>query len=202
MEVTPESLLEFWFPASPCSADELKQAGQLWFFPSAEQNADIKDRFQAAVARALAGDLDHWDTDERSRLALVLLLDQLTRCVYRGTADAFAGDAKALGLAQSSIDCIANSELSPVQLQFLFMPLQHSEDLVVQDQAVALYRDLAERSAGPEQQVLQTAAEYAQLHRDIIAQYGRFPYRNRVLGRHNTAAEEAYLASGAPTFGQ
>jgi uncharacterized protein (DUF924 family) len=202
MDITPDTLLEFWFPPLPYSADALNEAGKLWFFPSAEQNTEIHDRFHTAVGKARNGELDHWDAAEPSRLALVLLLDQLTRCVYRGTADAFVGDTKALALALASIDSVADSELSPVQQQFLFMPLQHSEDLAIQDQAVAVLCGLAERADGPEIQVLRGAAEHAHLHRDIIAQFGRFPHRNAVLGRPNTPAEDTYLASDAPTFGQ
>jgi len=202
MDITPESLLEFWFPALPSGADGLKAAGKLWFSPSQEQNRHITDRYGAAVEKALLGGLDHWGASAPTRLALILLLDQFTRCVYRGTAQAFSGDSKALQLALEGIDLAQHRPLNRIHQYFFLMPLQHSEDMRVQDQSVELFLGLARGGEGPEKKVLQGAAEYAQLHRDIVAQFGRFPHRNKILGRSNTPEEDAYLAGDAPSFGQ
>ena len=202
MDTTPESLLEFWFPAFPYSADNLGDAGKLWFFPSPDQNRQITARFTNAVGKALRGELDHWERSARGKLALILLLDQFTRCVYRGTPQAFSGDGKALELALTGIDPAEHCELDLLHRFFFFMPCQHSEDLGVQDRSVALFIGLARQGEGPEKKVLQNGAEYAQLHRDIVARFGRFPHRNKILGRPNTPEEDDYLADDAPTFGQ
>ena len=202
MEITPEAVLEFWFPPQPCTAAELNAASKLWFAPTQAQNRVIAAQFSGAVVAAKHGELDHWEAAAPDRLALILILDQFTRCIYRGSAEAFSGDGLALDLALEGISDAQHMPLAPIQRQFFFMPLQHSEDLGVQEQSVVLFSELANLANDAEKNNLRDALRYARLHRDIIAEFGRFPHRNKVLGRDNTAAENEYLANNGPTFGQ
>jgi uncharacterized protein (DUF924 family) len=155
------------------------------------------------VRRAASGRLSAWAATSEGRLALILLLDQFPRSLHRGTADAFAHDVQALALAREGIAAGADRELSPFARMFFYMPLQHAESLPLQQESLRMFRALA-REPAPEhvRSALAEALRYAELHADIIARYGRFPHRNPSLGRASTAAEEAFLRGGGPTFGQ
>jgi len=202
MDVTPETILDFWFPAQPYSPEALATAGKLWFESTADQDEFVRLTFGHHLNQARGGDLDHWKTTSNGRLALILILDQFTRCVHRGTPQAFSGDRAALNLAMTGIEQGLDTPLNVLQRQFFYMPFQHIEDIDVQDQAVELFRQLAMKAEDDVKPLLQVAAQYALLHRDIVAEFGRFPHRNRILGRHNTVEEDDYLAADAPTFGQ
>ena len=156
----------------------------------------------ALLDRAAAGELDSWADGPRRRLSLILLLDQFSRNIHRGKSRAFACDAKALGLALSGMQSGADAALDPVERIFFFMPLQHAEAADVQDESVAAYRRLLEEAPQALRSTFEATLKYAEMHRDLIRRYGRFPHRNRVLGRANTPDERAFLASGAETFGQ
>lgn len=202
MEVTPETLLDFWFPAQPVQPEALTAAVALWFQPTPDQDKQIRSKFGHAVERALAGGFGDWAAAPEGRLALILLLDQFPRCLYRATPQAFGGDAAALALARNGIDQGLDRPLHGLQQQFFYMPFQHSEDIEIQDQSVELFRQLAAEAQDDVRQVLSAALGYAELHRDIVARFGRFPHRNEILGRANTREETEYLAADAPTFGQ
>ena len=172
--------------------------------PAAAQwlNNEIEQRFGAAVRAARAGQLDEWADDPRGRLALVILLDQFARNIFRGTADAFAADDRALALTQEAMERGHDTELDPIERVFLYMPLQHAESKVVQEQSVATYEALAESVPAAQRERFEGFTKYARLHRDIVARFGRFPHRNAILGRPSTEAERDYLAGDAPRFGQ
>jgi uncharacterized protein (DUF924 family) len=132
-----------------------------------------------------------------------LLLDQFPRNLYRGSAAAFAHDAQAQALAREGIALGVDRELSRVARLFFYMPLQHAESFSVQQESLQAFRALAEEPAAPHlRAVLTDALSYAEQHADIIARFGRFPHRNRALGRVSTRAETAYFESGGATFGQ
>src|SRR5579883_3051455 len=196
----------FWFGRLPLKPEGVKERLALWFGSGAEERrADelIRSRFGALVERAAAGELDAWADSPRRRLSLILLLDQFTRHVYRGTERAFAKDREALALTLSGMQSAADAALTPVERLFFYMPLQHAELLDAQEESVAAYRRLlSEAPAELKDSVFASALESAERHRAIIARFGRFPHRNRVLGRANTAEEETYLRQGNPTFGQ
>lgn len=195
-------VLEFWFSAAELDAPQIDSRMERWFGSDQALDERIRTEFGALLERALAGDLDGWAATAEGRLALILLLDQFCRNIHRGSAMAFAGDRRALKL------CIEGSmgneyrTLSPVQRVFFFMPLQHAESAAVQDKSVRIYNALAEGVSDTLRETFLTFAQFAELHRDIVARFGRFPHRNRVLGRSNTPEEESYLAAEAPRFGQ
>jgi len=163
---------------------------KLWFQSSRDDDDYCREHFGTLVAQAVAGELDHWADCDRGLIALILLLDQFTRNIYRDTPRAFAGDARALELAQHCIAHGHHQRLPAIHQVFLYMPLEHSEDLESQEECVSLFRELAAITG------LQQVADfgrYAMAHRDVIARFDRFPHRNNILGRASTAGELAHL---------
>ena len=181
-----QAVLDFWFGPPPL------QVRTAWFRKDPAFDDSIRARFGAAVDAALAGELC-WP-GSTGLLAQTLVLDQFPRNLFRGQARAFAGDAQALAIALQLIDSGAHLALHPLQRWFVYLPLEHAEDLALQDRSVALFSALA-ADAG-----MADALDYAERHRDVIRRFGRFPHRNAALGRPSTAEERAYLATPGSGF--
>lgn len=182
-----QEVLDFWF-LPPSSAGHGKQRAE-WFRKDEAFDAAIRERFGAAIERAIAGGLREWDEQgPRGVLARILVLDQFTRNAYRATPDSFAGDALALSAARQLVASSAHLALSPLERVFVYMPFEHAEDARMQEQAVELFTDLAASHEGFGEQL-----DYAHRHRGVIARFGRFPHRNPILGRASTPEEQAYL---------
>lgn len=182
------TVLTFWFGA-PDDPDHgtIRKA---WFMKSDAFDAEVTARFGALTEAARRGDLDAWTTTPRGTLALVLLLDQMPRNIHRGSLEAFATDARALEVATQALRDGYDRALSPVEQMFLFMPFQHSEDLVDQERSLALYARLD----------LPDVQRFVHRHHEIIARFGRFPHRNAVLGRETTPEEAAFLLEPDSSF--
>ncbi|HSH42223.1 MAG TPA: DUF924 family protein [Arenicellales bacterium] len=195
------AVLEFWFgdPADPAN---VKERGKLWF--SADQAVDerIRKRFGVLHEQAARGELEDWTGDPRAALALVVLLDQFTRNLYRGSAAAFSNDARALEISRDGVARGLGASLGVVERAFWYMPFQHCEDLEVQRRSVRLYRALVDDSPPQFKPFSENAYEFAVLHCEIIERFGRFPHRNELLGRSSTDEELEYLAGGGHRFGQ
>lgn len=196
----------FWFGKLPLKPEGVDVRLALWFGAGAaeQRQADeiIYSRFGALIERAAAGELAAWADSPRRRLSLILLLDQFPRHVYRGTERAFATDRDALALTLSGMQSAADAALMPVERIFFYMPLQHAELRDAQDESLAAYRRLLNEAPEDLNAMFANALESAQLHHSIVARFGRFPHRNRVLGRADTAEEAAYLRQGGRSFGQ
>jgi len=196
----------FWFGRLPLKPEGVKERLALWFGSAADEartDGLVRSRFGALIEQAAAGKLAAWADSPRRRLSLILLLDQFPRHVYRGTERAFATDREALALTLSGMQSAADAALTPVERLFFYMPLQHAELRDAQEESVAAYRRLLNEAPQELQAALfASALESAELHRSIVARFGRFPHRNRVLGRPNTAEEESYLRQGVRNFGQ
>ena len=177
-------ILAFWFPPGT------KAERDVWFRKDDAFDREIRQRFGAALAAGIAGAFGEWCTTAHGSLARVVLLDQFTRNAFRGTPDAFAGDPRALATSQTAIERGFEGALDPYERWFLYMPFEHSEDLAMQDRAVELFTALATQTGvnGP--------LPWAEKHRDVIRRFGRFPHRNRILGRVTTAEEQRYLDEG------
>lgn len=191
-----EEVLRFWFSNLP-TADHAAMVRQMewWFRGGAD--AEIVKRFPPLLDRAKRGDLDSWSHSPRSRLALVIVLDQFSRTVHRGTAQAFAQHPKALALALEGIENGHYAALeTPWEKTFFFLPLGHSEDLTKLEQVVKLAEALVKEAPEEMRAMLEFSANQARGHRDIIARFGRHPHRNEVLGRQSTPEELDYLATG------
>lgn len=195
------AVLDFWF-SDPVDPDNVERRGKLWFASTRAQDRDLRERFGPLHDRAGQGELESWSAQPRSALALILLLDQFTRNLYRGTASAFGNDAQALALARDGLGRDFDSSLHTVERAFFYMPFQHSEDLEDQHRSVQLFEKLAKSCPAPFRGFAGNFHEYAVLHRDIIERFGRFPHRNDLLGRRSTEAERRYLERGGHRFGQ
>jgi uncharacterized protein (DUF924 family) len=183
------AVLDFWF--LPLQHPEHGTQRDIWWQSTAAFDAEIRQRFGAAIAQAIAGELDHWRRSPDGALALVVLTDQFTRNAHRRTAAAFAGDAKALETARFALARGHPWAFAPTLRQFFYMPFQHSEQLADQELACALIAALEDEEA----------MKHAVEHREVVARFGRFPHRNEVLGRACTPAERDYLER-ARRYGQ
>jgi uncharacterized protein (DUF924 family) len=192
MDKIIDDILMFWF--GPLDGQGLSKAEQhgLWFKSSPGTDKEISELFGPTVDKAIRGELDSWANSERGLIALILLLDQFTRNIYRGTPEAFSGDSSALALARTAIAENRHLKIPLIHRVFLYLPLEHSETMQDQSRCVALFEEMT-AATGLEQMIGFT--RYAVAHRDVIAQFGRFPHRNTILGRESTPAEDAYIAT-------
>jgi uncharacterized protein (DUF924 family) len=205
----PEQILEVWFADVVEYPEHLVSRFAYWF-GSDEDTVDsikahdewLQHRFLRDVEIASNGQLEGWAHTPRGRLALILLLDQFRRNIFRGTAQAFTHDRRALDLSVAGLRLGVDEKLALPERIFFYMPFQHSESLHVQDESVHLYERLAQAADTTVAPVLNDVLRYARMHRDIIQQFGRFPHRNRVLGRTSTDAELAFLSRSANDFHQ
>ena len=188
------AVLDFWFlpPGAPGHGAYRTE----WFRKDPAFDAAIRGRFRNDVEAALAGERDDWNAGGEGCLALILLLDQFTRNIFRDTPRAFAGDAKALTLAGGAIADGRDRALSPLRRWFLYLPFMHSESLPVQERCVALFRGLREEGGT----AFDSPLDYAVRHRDVIARFGRFPHRNGILGRPSTREEIEFLSLPGSSF--
>ena len=185
-----EDIHAFWFGELDENGRCVEDRNALWFGASDTTDAECRTRFGASLALALQGKLDAWTQTNRGLVALIVLLDQFSRNIHRGTAQAFTGDPLALALAQDTISSGRHLRLPAIHRVFLYLPLEHCEDLAVQDTCVALFAQL--QQIGGDAQFA-SFARYAIAHRDVIARFGRFPHRNALLGRTSSAEELSYL---------
>jgi uncharacterized protein (DUF924 family) len=199
---------DFWFGKLPLSALALNQRLALWF-PGDESTGVVRERDEAIrvrfgdlAERAASGELASWADSPRRCLSLLLLLDQFPRNLYRGTARAFAGDEQALAVTLAGMQSAADGALDIVERIFFYMPLQHSEVREVQDESVAAYRRLLTEAPQEMRGAFESSLEAAQKHKSIVDRFGRFPHRNRALGRVSTADEEAWLRASGDRMGQ
>ncbi|MDX1516239.1 MAG: DUF924 family protein [Woeseiaceae bacterium] len=201
-QIRIEAILSFWFREAEQSAPQIDRRMDIWFGEDPVFDHEIEREFGDEVERASNGELDHWAHQPRGRLALILLLDQFRRNIHRNTAKAFAMDRAALKLCVEGAMAKKDAGLTPIERVFFYMPLQHAESKKVQAKSVELYNKLSEAVSPTLRETFSTIAQFAELHRDIIDQFGRFPHRNKLLGRKNTPEEAEYLAGDAPEFGQ
>jgi uncharacterized protein (DUF924 family) len=199
---TPQEIIDYWIGDAATSPDAAKKRTQLWYMSSAESDDLLREKFGADLARAERGELDSWRQTANGCLALVILLDQFSRNLHRGVAAAFANDPQAVAVAQHAFDKGFDKDMSPIGLSFLIHPFHHAEDIELQNRCVATYEAMIESVSAEWQAQLQGHLDFSREHRDVIAQFSRFPHRNEVLGRHNTAEEQSYLDAGARRYGQ
>jgi len=181
--VTAADVCQFWF-------DEIEHAS--WFRKDPEFDRQLEQRFGQVLELAKQDQLDHWCDSAAGYLGLVIVLDQFSRNIYRDSPEAFAADAKALRLTLAAIELRLDEELSAEQRSFLYLPLRHAEDLAMQQLGLEKTRELNALGYGSD--------KYALNHLELIERFGRFPHRNELLGRANTAEEAAYLADGEAGF--
>ena len=187
------ALHQYWF--GPLDADGMprEDRNKLWYGGKPETDAEIRTAFGVEVEAALADGRDHWLEEDGGLVALVLLLDQFTRNIYRGESRAFSGDARALEFAQAAVANGTDRTLPTIHRVFLYTPFEHAEDLGIQQQGCALFNGLlADCPNGARAQVA-NFHRYMLAHRDVIERFGRFPHRNAILGRASNPDELAHL---------
>ncbi|WP_201316057.1 DUF924 family protein [Dyella sp. EPa41] len=188
---TPEDVLEFWFdPAAEVH----------WFDRDDAFDAHVRERFGAALDAAVRGELDGWEATPEGWLALLIVLDQFSRNIYRDDARAWSHDAKAQALALAGVARGDDQRLAPLRRLFAYLPLEHAEDLSLQRHCVQLFERLVEPLSAGQRAQFENFLDYARRHHDVIERFGRFPHRNAVLGRPSTDAEQAYLARPGSGF--
>ena len=196
------NVVEYWFADASQGIEQCEQRNRFWFQGNADVDYDIERRYGKLIAAARQGLCDHWLQDNFGALALIVLLDQMPRNIHRGSAQAFASDAMAQSFCTQMIDSERYRQLHPVYQTILLMPLEHAENMELQELSVQHFQQLAAEHKNTEwQKLFDGYVSFAIQHRDIIQQFGRFPYRNAVLGRADTEAEQDYLKTGQ-RFGQ
>jgi len=198
--MTPETILDFWFGSDADDAMVAKQRSDLWWTKNKATDDEIRHRFENYVILADSEQLKDWLTTPRGRLALIILCDQFPRNIYRDTARAFSCDEKALTWCIEGLERKIDRELRPIERVSFYLPLEHAEFIEPQDLSVKYFRELV-LEVDPEQKTLfEGYLHYAIQHRQIIERFGRFPHRNKLLGRESTEEETAFLKEPGSWF--
>ncbi len=203
MNAQAQAVFDFWFQPAPGHAADAPRVE--WFKKDEAFDRSIAERFGAQIELALEGGLHAWDAEgPQAALARIVVLDQFTRNVYRGTPLAFAGDHQALEAALDMVDAEEDLALPPLQRGFVYMPFEHAEDIAMQEQAVALFTRMADAESGKVSDAtaksIASSLNYAKRHRDVIQRFGRFPHRNAILGRTSTSEEIEFLQQPGSGF--
>lgn len=197
-----EDVLAFWFGPAPKDEPPGPARIRLWFQGGENVDREIRERFGEDVERARRGELNEWAETAHGRLALIVLLDQFSRNLYRGSGEAFAKDALSLKLTLEGLEMGHDQALSFVEQLFFVLPLEHCEDLAMQDRMVTYVSSWAGRVPEALKPMAEGVRDFAQQHRAVIARFGRFPTRNQALARVSTPEEEAHVseakAAGRP----
>ena len=192
MDETAHAVHSFWFGAR--GSAERGKARAEWFRKDERFDEEIRRRFAGVVAIALAGGLGEWCTTAEGSLARILVLDQFTRNIFRGTPRAFAGDERALATAEDAVARGVDRQLQPLERWFVYMPFEHAESVTAQHRSLELFGALA-REMGDDDPLV-----WARKHAEVIFRFGRYPHRNAILGRASTPEEEAYLREPGAGF--
>ena len=195
-----QPLLEWWFGTFESPGEIAADKGRLWFGKRDSQDLEAQTRFGGWVEQALAGGLTEWAQRPEGWLALVLLLDQLPRMIFRDTPKAFSGDIRAQALVAHGIAADFDRQLKPIQRVFILLVFEHSENLAVQNEGVSRYIDLVAQQPEEDRALFTDYLDFAERHQKVIAKFGRFPHRNAVLGRDSTAEELAFLSKPGSRF--
>lgn len=195
MTDTVHELLTFWFGDLGHADLPSSDRTNLWFGENEKLKKSLLDKFKEEYFAAIEGKLNHWVETPRGRLALIILLDQFSRSMYRNSAKAFEYDAIAQQLCEDGLIKKMDHALTLIERVFFYMPLVHAEDVRIQEQSIRLFQSLVSLSMTETTQVYQLFLAYAYAHFRVIKEFGRFPQRNAMLGRESTDAEIAFLKS-------
>lgn len=198
----PQDIVGYWLGDSAQSAEKAESRHALWYSGGNAVDEEIRHRFLSCVLQARQGALGIWENSPEGALALVILLDQFTRNLFRGTPEAYSGDQLAQAVANRAISAGFEQKLSVPGRIFLYHPFHHSETASEQNQGVALLEVLEKEVTHQWRTYVRRSIEGFGGHRDVVVRFGRFPHRNRTLGRDSTVEELAYLESKPDTYGQ
>ena len=196
-----EDILRFWFGTVE-NGFPVNDRSKLWWSGDAENDRLVSELFGHRVHQALRGELDEWASSPRGRLALIILLDQFTRTIFRGSEDAFSGDAQALALCIEGRKLGHDQALEVVERAFFYMPFEHAEQLDLQQLSIECFEQMLFEVSGVNKIYMENWLDFAHQHYDQINRFGRFPHRNEVLGRSSTPEELAFLLQTKNRWGQ
>ena len=199
---TAEEILRYWFGDLSGATDWDASKAKLWWAGGPEVDREIRERFGDDWQRAKSGEFDAWLLAPRSALALIILLDQFSRNLGRGTPEAFAADAAALAACRQAIRAGHDRALRPIERAFLYMPLMHAEDREAAHECVARFEALSREISDTCPAAHPDFLEHAREHANTVQRFGRYPHRNAILGRGSTAEEQVFLSGGGPDYGQ
>src|SRR6185295_12740123 len=191
--IDSETILTHWFGTDPDMAALAKDRADLWWSKNSQVDEEIRARFESTVRLAGEGKLNLWVAEPRGRLALIILTDQFPRNIYRDSPQAFGFDAQALKWSLEGIELGFDRSLRPIERVFFYLPLEHSEQLEHQERSVSMSSELVPIVTADQREIFEHYLNFAILHRDIIARFGRFPHRNQILGRLSTPEEMYFL---------
>jgi uncharacterized protein (DUF924 family) len=197
---TPETILAFWFGSKPDDSVVAKEQADLWWSKNKATDDEIRRRFEIYLILAVSEQLNDWLSTPRGRLALIILTDQFPRNIYRDTARAFSYDEKALTWCIEGLEQKIDRELRLIERVFFYLPLEHGEYIEHQDLSVKCFSELVSSAPAEQRGIFEEYLSYAIRHREIIERFGRFPHRNKVLGRESTPDELAFLAEPGSSF--
>ncbi|MEQ9619163.1 MAG: DUF924 family protein [Deltaproteobacteria bacterium] len=197
-----ELILKFWFGELKEGEVPTGELRKMWWTKDEETDEYIRSNFESDLVRAKNGKLRGWENTPKGALALIILLDQFSRNIYRGTPGAFSQDKRALGIALEGIEKGFDKELHPVERTFFYMPFMHSEDPGMQRKSLRLFGDLEMSFNSPPKlaEMLSGNRKYAERHCEIIERFGRYPHRNEILGRGSTDEEREFLTKPGSSF--
>lgn len=195
-----EPVLTYWFGEQPDDPKTIQEKSKLWWSKSESVDRSIRDRFGALRERAKERELDDWLETARGRLALIVLLDQFSRNLYRGDAETYAADSLALAWALEGIERGEDRKVPFSMRTFFYLPLEHAEDVDLQRRSVRLFEEMVPEVPDALRDIFQGYVKYAVAHRDIVERFGRFPHRNAILGRESTQEEIEFLKEPGASF--
>jgi uncharacterized protein (DUF924 family) len=188
-----KDILDFWFGHVEKTIAPSPHRARIWFAEDPLIDQEIKTRFGPVVEQACNNKLDHWLDDPRGQLALILVLDQFSRHVYRDTPQAYMQDAKALMICMQGAKAETEHALSLIERAFYYFPLLHAEDTYIQEQGVHAYYLLSQYALEETQPIYDSFLQFAHFHQEVIERFGRFPLRNGIMNRASTVDEQAFL---------
>ena len=200
MSRNADDILRFWFGEQEDDADVAKTQQSLWWSKNPDVDREISETYRATLEEACRGDLADWENSARGMLALIILVDQFSRNIFRDDARSFSSDHLAREWCRQLLARRLDMELRPIERVFAYLPLEHSEDMADQERCVALYTTLDAQAPHRHQEVFAGFLHFARAHRNIIRRFGRYPHRNKILSRESTAAEETFLTQPGSPF--
>ncbi|MBK8259169.1 MAG: DUF924 domain-containing protein [Polyangiaceae bacterium] len=195
-----ERVLTFWFGTLDAQGRATPEVRTRWFKKDTAFDQEIRDQFLSFYHQATQGQLSNWLTTQRGRLALIIVLDQFSRNMFRGTPQMYTADAQAVSTANTAFECGDESVCAFAERGFLYLPLMHSELLVDQQQCIERFMAFREELPDDQKSAVDQNIDYAIRHRDIVARFGRFPHRNEIVGRESTPEEVEFLKEPGSSF--
>ncbi|MDW3095433.1 MAG: DUF924 family protein [Gammaproteobacteria bacterium] len=200
MQQETEKIIEFWFGSLKSMTDLAQDKSAMWFVNGSDYDDMIRENFLSIYKQACDGHLEAWQESPRTLLALIILLDQFSRHIYRNSAQSFAQDQKVVEIVKKGIDEGLDQSLYFIERKFFYMPLMHAEDIVTQELAVSMFTKLRDEVPDELKHVFSKSLSFAESHFYVISNFGRFPELNQILGRESTPAEIEFLATGKYRF--